>query len=499
MTTIEEVPSSWTTRVADPARSVAPQSSPSPGWALRRTLVLLDVAAVTAAWTVALQNNLRADPTAVAWFTLVALVAASMAAIGGLRLYLARVCAIRAEEIRLIARASIISGFAALLLPRVLPVQISGASALAGSAGLFALVNGCRAGFRAWLQAGRRRGSFLRPVVIVGGNDEAFDLFKLIGDHPETGFTVVAVAGEALDFPPAVRRLSLGRGLAHSVKDIGASGVIIASSALHHVQLNRLVRDFHGSGLHVHLSSGLRGVDHRRLRSQPMAHEPLFYVERTSLSPWQLKAKRAVDLVFAAAAAVVALPLLVVAALAIKLDDRGPVFYRQVRPGRNEEPFTILKLRTMSVGADRLEPHRVDPKQGPRAKVADDPRRTRVGRILEQMSVDEIPQLWNVLRGEMSLVGPRPALVHEAAEFDEELKCRYSVPPGVTGLWQVEARDNPSFSAYRRYDLFYIENWSVGLDLAILVSTAQQVGLRALNACLRRRTPRRTLAILASE
>lgn len=437
-----------------------------------------------------LRPSVGLAPASVEWLTVVALVAVSIAAISRQRLHLARVRAIRADEMRLIARASFFAGAGALLLPRILPIEMPAGNAAVGIVALIVLLNGGRAAFRAWLQAGRRKGRYLRPVIIVGGNDEAFDLFKLVGDHPETGFTVVGVAGEALDFPPSIHRLSLGPGLAARVRSLGATGVIIASSVLHHVQLNRLVRECLDAEVHVHLSSGLRGVDHRRLRSQPVAYEPLLYVEAASLAPWQLRVKRALDLAVALVVAVIAAPVLAAAAIAIKLDDPGPVFYRQTRPGRGEKPFTILKLRTMTVGADRLEPDRIDAKMGPRSKQDDDPRRTRVGRILERMSIDELPQLWNVLRGEMSIVGPRPALSHEAEKFDSEHKlARYSVPPGLTGLWQVEARDNPSFSAYRRYDLFYIENWSVGLDVAIMVATAQQVALRALRAFTRSSNP----------
>jgi lipopolysaccharide/colanic/teichoic acid biosynthesis glycosyltransferase len=120
--------------------------------------------------------------------------------------------------------------------------------------------------------------------------------------------------------------------------------------------------------------------------------------------------------------------------------------------------------------------------EGPLFKLSVDPRRTRVGRILEAMSLDELPQLVNVLRGEMSLVGPRPALPHEIEQFDDELLVRLSVPPGVTGLWQVEARDNPSFHAYRRLDLFYIENWSVALDLAVMFATLKSLLVRILHS-----------------
>ena len=117
-------------------------------------------------------------------------------------------------------------------------------------------------------------------------------------------------------------------------------------------------------------------------------------------------------------------------------------------------------------------------REGPLTKLPNDPRVTRLGRILRATSIDELPQLWNVLNGTMSLVGPRPALPDEVARFDVELRARESVPPGLTGLWQVEGRDNPSFAAYRRFDLFYLQNWSVGLDIMILLSTVEAIVLR---------------------
>jgi lipopolysaccharide/colanic/teichoic acid biosynthesis glycosyltransferase len=173
--------------------------------------------------------------------------------------------------------------------------------------------------------------------------------------------------------------------------------------------------------------------------------------------------------------------VLAVAALAVKLGDGDRVFFRQTRVGLDGETFQLLKLRTMVPDAEErlvdltFANERQD---GPLFKLTRDPRRTKVGRILERTSLDELPQLINVLRGEMSLVGPRPALPHEAAQFDDELRGRQEVMPGITGLWQVEGRDNPAFDVYRRLDLFYVENWSVGFDLSILMATLQSVLLR---------------------
>jgi lipopolysaccharide/colanic/teichoic acid biosynthesis glycosyltransferase len=211
-----------------------------------------------------------------------------------------------------------------------------------------------------------------------------------------------------------------------------------------------------------------------------MAHEPIYYLKTGTLARWQQFTKRALDIVAAGTGLVVAAPVLGLAALAIKLQDRGPVFFRQERIGRDGTPFTILKLRTMVPDAERLlgDLRGANERTGPLFKLKTDPRRTRVGRVLEATSLDELPQLFNVLRGTMSLVGPRPPLASEFAQFDDELRHRQTVRPGITGLWQVEARDNPSFHAYRRLDLFYVENWSISLDLAIILATIGAVAMR---------------------
>jgi lipopolysaccharide/colanic/teichoic acid biosynthesis glycosyltransferase len=168
----------------------------------------------------------------------------------------------------------------------------------------------------------------------------------------------------------------------------------------------------------------------------------------------------------------------------VKLQDGGPVFFKQVRVGRGGETFKVYKFRTMVVDAEaRLaELLEQNVRTGPLFKMERDPRITRVGRFLRSSSFDELPQLLNVLKGEMSLVGPRPALPREVESFDDELMTRTKALPGITGLWQVEARDNPSFSAYRRLDLFYVHNWSLSLDLIILLATAEQVVAKLIDA-----------------
>jgi lipopolysaccharide/colanic/teichoic acid biosynthesis glycosyltransferase len=174
---------------------------------------------------------------------------------------------------------------------------------------------------------------------------------------------------------------------------------------------------------------------------------------------------------------VLSLPLLVLAALAIKVTDPGPVFFKQVRVGKNGHLFTLYKFRTMVVDAEKRMAAlaRDNERNGPLFKMQGDPRVTKVGKLLRLSSIDEIPQLLNVLKGQMSLVGPRPALPKEVLEFDDDLRRRELVKPGITGLWQVEARDSPSFDAYRRLDLFYVDNWTLIGDLDIMLDTLEHM------------------------
>ena len=162
--------------------------------------------------------------------------------------------------------------------------------------------------------------------------------------------------------------------------------------------------------------------------------------------------------------------------------DGGPAIFRQTRVGLDGKPFTVLKLRTMVVDAEaRLaEVMSQNERIAPLFKMENDPRFTRLGRFMDATSLNELPQLWNVLRGQMSLVGPRPALEHEVANFNDRLLLRHRVKPGITGLWQVESRDAPSFADYERCDVFYVENWSVRLDLMIIFQTLIEVGRRAV-------------------
>jgi exopolysaccharide biosynthesis polyprenyl glycosylphosphotransferase len=183
--------------------------------------------------------------------------------------------------------------------------------------------------------------------------------------------------------------------------------------------------------------------------------------------------KRAIDIVGSLVGLVVLSPLLVGVTVVMRLADGGPILFRQTRIGLHGRPFTIYKFRTMVVDAeDRLaEVRHLNERNGAAFKAANDPRVTRIGRWLRRTSIDELPQLWNVLVGSMSLVGPRPPLPHEVAEYDVWHRRRLSMKPGITGLWQVEARHEPDFDRWVEHDLLYIDGWSIWLDIKILART----------------------------
>lgn len=438
---------------------------------LRNVLAAGDVVAVAGTWSVALGStgSDQAGTAAPLGVAVLVITAATLAFMAGQQLYLARVCRVRAVEVSRLVRTAAVSAVAVHVFGPRWGISPSVARTAATAGALALALTAMRGAYGLWLRRHRSSGRYQRPAVVVGSRDEAEGIQRLIQAHPELGLEAVATVGPAAD-------------LMTTLEDHRADTVVVAAGAFPSADLNRVTRRLLDSGVHVHLSTGLTGIDQRRLRPQPMAREPMFYLEPIRISAWRAAAKRSLDVVGSAVGLVMALPVLVLAAAAIKLEDRGPVLYRHRRVGQHGEEFTILKLRTMVPDAERQLHLLADSNErtGPLFKCHRDPRVTRVGRLLRATSVDELPQLVNVLLGSMSLVGPRPALADEVAHFDAELRSRERVRPGLTGLWQIEGRDDPSFAAYRRLDLFYVENWTLELDLVILVSTAKAVVVQAV-------------------
>ena len=458
---------------------------------LRARLVSVDVAAVAATWLVV---GSFATPETVAVRRWAAVAAAALLTLGVMKLlglYRSRLCVQRGQEA---ARISV-----AVLAAAAVFASVGGGgrggdevAILAAGSCLLALII-FRWIFGQWLWAQRAQGRFHRGIVLVGTSDDAVDVWTMLRSQPELGYEVRGIIGEPRHHPDWVT-LPKGRSV-ERIPEIArlteASGVMVVANALSAAEVRRVIGLCETHGLHVQVCPGFRGLAPRRIRHVPMSGEAFLYVEPGRRPTWQLRAKRAMDVFGAVIGGLFALPILLVAFVAIRLEDGGPVVYRQARIGSDGKAFVVYKLRSMAhegkePGGDlTVLNERTD---GPLFKSSSDPRVTRVGALIRALSIDELPQLFNVLTGTMSLVGPRPALPHEVAQFDEELLRRHTVKPGITGLWQLEARDNPSFHAYRRLDLLYVDNWSIGLDAAILVATVPMVMARA--TMLRRSEPR---------
>lgn len=486
--------SDWHTGAAQPELRGLPVEPrvDTPAVRLRARLILTDLIALVVAWALAVPfaptSVTSVTGTAFATFLVVGAPAITMPILGALKLYRARECAVRALQ-----NARLLKGVATSTVVAVIAAELIGLPwtvwpfLVGGVAAFLSLVLG-RALFNLWVAKRRRRGASQWPVVLVGGNEESSELQRLFDDHPEYGFGVVGVVGSrpAVEaYHPAVPWLGELHEATSALDDTQATGAVIASTALKSDELNRVVRDLLKAGAHVRVSNGIRGIAQRRLRTAPVGYEPLYYVERWQLTTGQLRVKRALDTGLTLLGMIVAAPLMLAVTLAIKVSEpSAPVLFRQERLGLHAQPFQLLKFRTMVVDAEQRLPQlkEENARSGPLFKMQHDPRVTRIGRFLRASSLDELPQLLNVLKGEMSLVGPRPALHEEVEQFSDRLRERMTVLPGITGLWQVEARDNPSFRSYERLDLFYVENWSVGLDLSILLGTSLVVMDRTLQA-----------------
>ena len=452
---------------------------------LRRRLTSIDLLGTLAVtFVVGLSGVGTTASLAARMFVLVLLGGTALTLVAGIGLYRARACSVRSVELVGLARSVLFGTAAAYVVTRALGTAMPLTLMLDGALLFLALAAG-RGAYAGWLRRARARGEYCRSVVVVGAEGEASRLVWLLRRHPELGLRPVGVMGRGAEFGTELEGVACLGGLADvtgTVARVGANGVIIASGDLETDELNPLVRSLLAAGVHVQLSSGLWGVDQSRLRHVPLAHEPFMYVEPMTLRRGQRIAKRALDVAVAGSLLVLASPVIAVALVAVWLQDRHSPIFRQVRIGKRNEPFTLYKLRTMVPNAEEqlVDVTRVNQRTGPLFKSKSDPRRTPAGRILERTSLDELPQLFNVLKGDMSLVGPRPALPHEVVQFDEELLGRHRVRPGITGLWQVEARDKPDFEIYRRLDLFYVDNWSIGLDLAIMFGTVCSVARRVV-------------------
>jgi exopolysaccharide biosynthesis polyprenyl glycosylphosphotransferase len=332
------------------------------------------------------------------------------------------------------------------------------------------------------LHKARRRGHFLQRVLISGRADHVDEVARVLQRERWLGYEIVGAltppANLDEETPSGIPVLGNTKDLVKYSTTGEVDAVFLADGALtSSAQMRHIVWDLEHEGVQVVVAPSVANVSRERVRIRPVGGLPLVHIDPPSAAQATRWGKRTFDLAGALALLVICAPVFLWAALHVKLHDSGPVFFRQTRIGRNGREFLCLKFRSMVPDAeDRLpDLHQHTGHTTGLFKMKDDPRVTRPGRWLRRYSLDELPQLINVLRGEMSLVGPRPPLPSEVAHYTTDTRRRLRVRPGITGLWQVSGRSDLSWPEAVRHDLYYVDNWSMLQDLNILAKTVGAV------------------------
>jgi exopolysaccharide biosynthesis polyprenyl glycosylphosphotransferase len=334
---------------------------------------------------------------------------------------------------------------------------------------------------QAWVRSWqRRRGIGVERVLVVGAGPEGRAIMQSILARPELGYQLV---GFVDDDPTKCEDIGRARayGTTENVSQVVDSEridqVIITLPWVSHSKVLDIMAHCQRRRVNFRIVPDLFQLSLSQVDTDEIDGIPLIGLREVSIGSTQGLVKRALEVVVSAAALVLLSPLLLLVAVLIKLDSRGPALFRQERIGRGGKEFNVYKFRTMREGAEAeqaLLAERSDVK-GITFKIRDDPRRTRVGCFLRRWSIDELPQFINVLRGDMSVVGPRPPLPSEVARYEEWHRQRLQVSPGITGLWQVMGRSDLPFAEMVMMDMYYIENWSLSLDVKIMLQTLPSI------------------------
>ncbi|MGQ0845826.1 MAG: sugar transferase [Sporichthyaceae bacterium] len=461
----------------------APAPAPGPDW--RRGYVLgslaVDVVAALCATGMALVARFGSAFPADYLYGSLAMVPVWIALVAIFRGYDRRVVGIGAHEFTRVARAGGATLVAVALLSYVTKAEFARGYVFVAVPAVVLLAVAGRGFQRAALHWERRQGRCLQRTMLVGPGEEIQATTHRLRRDAAAGMTVVAAC--ATDGIAALPDLHLP--LRAGVVDLEAAlaavaadtVVVLPGSGIAREELRRLAWRLEATGTELLVCPGLTEVAVNRVVVRPTAHSALLQVTPARLSGPARVAKGVFDRTAAVAGLLAISPLLVGVALAIKLGDRGPVFFRQQRVGIDGREFAMVKFRTMVVDAEarRSDLEHLNESDGVLFKIAHDPRITPLGRWLRRYSVDELPQLLNVVRGEMSLVGPRPPLPDEVARYSSDMRRRLAVKPGLTGLWQVSGRSSLTWAETETLDIRYVENWSLAADVVILARTARAV------------------------
>ncbi|OMH23918.1 hypothetical protein BKD30_10795 [Tersicoccus phoenicis] len=395
-----------------------------------------------------------------------------------------RVLGVGAAEYRAVFNAGAASVGAAAVLFLLVQAESRSFVFLAIPFGTLALLAE-RWAARRWLTHRRSDGQFRSKVVVLGQRADVEYVTEQIVKKLGAVYHIVAAVMEDTDDVQSLQRggnlvpvYNTVQEVPSIVQKFGADAVIVAGQlARGSGFIRELGWELERTNTELAVASSLTNVAGPRIRFRPVEGLPLMHVELPHFTGTRHVFKRVVDVVLACAAIVVLSPLLGVLAIAVRQDSPGPALFRQVRIGLHGAPFTMFKFRSMVVSAeqDLAALTQLNEGAGVLFKLRADPRITRIGKVLRRFSLDELPQLFNVVRGDMSLVGPRPPLPSEVANYDGFVHRRLFIKPGVTGLWQVNGRSDLNWEESVRLDLYYVENWSLAGDVMILWRTFRAV------------------------
>ena len=335
-----------------------------------------------------------------------------------------------------------------------------------------------RSGLRYAVRRARQRGALVQRVLIVGAETHVDDVVRVLARETWLGYDVVGAltpTGASTHTAAGVPVLGTAATVVAKSQELNVDVAFFAGGAVTSAnQLRQIAWALEGSVTQVIIAPSVTDVSRKRINVRPVGGMPLIHLEKPHSVAAVRRAKRAFDVIGSFSLLVASSPVFLFAALRVHLHDDGPVFFRQNRVGRDGRTFYCWRFRTMVINAEELlEDHpRQQGNRGLLLTMEHDPRVTGPGRWLRRYSLDQLPQLWNVLKGDMSLVGPRPPHGHEVAQYDDDMTRRLRVRPGMTGLWQVSGRSDLSWSEAIRLDLYYVDNWSMVQDLAILARTA---------------------------
>lgn len=342
-------------------------------------------------------------------------------------------------------------------------------------------------GRRGIVRARAKHGHCITKLLVVGSVPAVCDLTTSLAREPWSGYAVVGACIPGCTEPGEIDVRGVGTiptfgNESHVVGAVTATEshavAVTATEQLDGRRIRDLSWDLEKLNIDLLVAPGMVDIAGPRLHMRPVAGLPLIHIEKPQYHGAKRFQKRLFDITFSSLVLMVGAPLLIAIAFAIKFTSKGPVFYRQERIGLDGDAFEMIKFRTMVDGADRMLDEIADLNEsdgGVLFKIREDPRVTGVGRFLRKYSLDEIPQFINVLRRDMSVVGPRPPLATEVTSYDDYARRRLLVRPGITGLWQVSGRADLSWEDSVRLDLFYVENWSMMADLLIAVKTVKAV------------------------